>query len=648
MICLSIGIQGVDRVKEALFKAQMAEVRLDLTHLDKEETLTLFRSKKSLIATCRMYHLSPQESKERLLWAIQGSEIRRAGAKRYIDLDYDSPEEYRHELISFAKKAGFQVILSYHNFTSTDSFERLLEIYEIAKQRGADLVKIVTTVTSIEESARVIKLYQKVPPATLLAFALNKEGRFTRILSAFLGAPFIYCSLEEGAKTADGQYSMAEAKKILSAKGYPEIASRKGYVESVVAPASKSQTQRAILAAAWAKGESRLHHYTPCADSEAALALVQSLGVKVQMENRKGSDSTLLVKSTGIDKLAQSLPKNVVMDVGESGLLCRLMIPLSGLLMAKSDHIDSVTITGKGSLLKRKLFSDNRALNDMGLRVETNEGKLPAIIHGKMEGAHIKTSGKDGSQLLSGMLMSLPLCPKSTHIELAESTSIPYIDLTIKTLQEFGLTISHINFERFELAGNQTYKSNNSFSIDGDWSGASLLLVAGAICWGIVVNNLTINSQQSDEKILEILTSCGAGVEVEGSKIVISKPTKPLLPFEADATHFPDLFPSLVVLALNCNGTSRIKGIHRLVNKESNRAESLFCEFTKLGAKIGVENDSFVVEGGELHGGFCSSYNDHRIAMALITASLNIKEEVTVDNLRCISKSFPNFINNFY
>ncbi len=118
-------------------------------------------------------------------------------------------------------------------------------------------------------------------------------------------------------------------------------------------------------------------------------------------------------------------------------------------------------------------------------------------------------------------------------------------------------------------------------------------------------------------------------------------------PFEFDATNAPDLFPTLVVLALNCNGESRIKGVNRLSNKESNRAESLYSEFTKLGGSIEIEGDWMIIRGSELHGGLCSSHNDHRVAMAVITAALKIKEKIYLDDLDCISKSFPDFLKNF-
>ena len=657
MICLSIGVTGADRVKEALSKAQMAEIRLDLSNLTQTETISLFGSPKNLIATCRPYTLPLLECRERLLWAIEGSCKVTGVGKRYIDLDYNLPELYLKELIEAAKQAGFNIILSYHNLESTEGFDQLCDIYATALQRGAQMVKIVTTVKNIEECTTLMKLYKKFPPSTLLAFALNREGRFTRLLSKMVGAPFMYCSLKEEDKTATGQYSITQAKKLLSPRGYPLLASKKSVVELAMAPASKSHAQRDILSAAFAKGESRLTGYTPCADSEAALSLIASMGVKVSRV-----DHTLQIESPGFDEWAKGLSKNVTLDVGESGLLCRLMIPLAGQLIAKNGNIDSITITGKGSLKKRKLFSNQKALNEMGLRVESSDGKLPVVVRGAMVGAHVHSSGKDGSQLLSGMLMALPLCPKSSFIEHSEPTSIPYIDLTIKTLHKFGITIQHEDYQKFRIPGQQRYQPKSHLHIEGDWSSASLLLVAGAISKGITVTNLPINSSQADEKILDILRQCGVSIDVvhtsdcnqrepiemsTEAKIVIHKPTEPLRPFETDATHFPDLFPALVVLAMNCQGTSRIKGVHRLANKESHRAESLFSEFTKLGANMEIENDTMVIQGGELHGGFCLSHNDHRIAMALVTASLTIQGNVYVINLGCISKSFPDFINNF-
>lgn len=681
MICLSIGTPGLNKVTEALSKSQLAEIRLDLTNLNREETVSLFRTKKDLIATCRTYELSLEESEKRLMWAILGTRTKKGAGIRYLDLDFDSPEDYRTDLIAAARKVGFKIILSYHNFNNTESSERLMEVYESCIKRGADLVKIVTNSKTIQECSRVLQLYSKTRKNTLVAFSIGEEGRFTRLVAHFLGSPFIYCTLDEENPTAPGQLYITDAEKLISKKYYPNQVSKKKLVSKTMAPASKSHAQRAILCAAWAKGKSTLYGYTPCADSDAAISVIKKLGVKVKLEKSRLPKYKIEIKSPGIEELVIKLGKEtkfgkplkkLELNVDESGLLCRLMIPAAG-HFTQEKGIEKIIIKGEGGLNKRELFPSDKPLQEIGINVETIEGKLPAKITGALKGASLELSGKGGSQLLSGMLMALPLCEKSSRIELSEPTSIPYIDLTIKTIREFGVNVENIDYREFKIPGKQKYKPKTFVPIDGDWSGASMLMVAGAISNGITITNLSLNSKQADEKVVEILQSCGVELTITeypkylvmcgdvpcvfkqennkeiilGSSIEILKPKHPLLPFEFDATNTPDLFPTLVVLALNCEGTSKIKGIQRLSNKESNRAESLLCEFTKLGASIDIDGDWMVVQGGTLHGGLCSSHNDHRIAMALITAALNIKENVYVDDLDCISKSFPDFVKNF-
>lgn len=681
MICLSIGTPGLSKVTEALSKSQLAEIRLDLTNLNREETVTIFKTKKDLIATCRTYELSLEESEKRLMWAILGTRVKKGTGNRYIDLDFDSPEDYRTDLIWAARRVGFKIILSYHNFNETESLERLLEIYESCIKRGADIVKIVTNAKTIQECSRVLQLYSKTRKNTLVAFSIGDKGRFTRLVAHFLGSPFIYCTLNQDKATAPGQLNLTEAEKLISKKYYPNQVSKKQLVSKTMAPASKSHAQRAILAATWAKGKSTLYGYTPCSDSEAAISVIKKLGIKVKIEKSRLPKYKIEIKSPGIEELAIKLGKetkfgkpikNIDLNVGESGLLCRLMIPAAGHL-PKPNGLKSVTIKGKGSLNSRELFASNKPLQEIGIDVKTNQGMLPAKITGSLKSASLELSGKGGSQLLSGMLMALPLCDKTSRIELSEPTSIPYIDLTIKAIRDFGIIVENSDYREFKIPGKQKYKANNFIPIDGDWSGASMLMVGGAITNGITITNLSLNSKQADEKIIEVLEGCGVEVSITeypkylvmcgdipcvfkeennkeiilGSSIEIVKPKHPLLPFELDATNHPDLFPSLVVLALNCNGVSKIKGVQRLSNKESNRAESLLCEFTKLGATIEIDGDWMVVKGGKLHGGLCSSHNDHRIAMAIMTAALNIKEQVYVDNLDCISKSFPDFVKNF-
>ena len=683
MICLSIREKSLADILEALSKVQMAEIRLDLSPLNRAETVSVFHSKKDLIATCRITdEMSADECKKRLQWTFLASRTKKSVGKRYIDLEYDSPAEYREELIIAARRRGYKIILSYHNFKGTDSFERIAEIYAKCKEQGADIVKIVTTAQSIQDCTRLLKLYTEYPGEPIVAFGMGKMARFTRILSLHLGAPFGYAALEEGKESADGQYAYAEMEKIISKKNYPHSINKKSLIDSIIAPASKSHSQRAILAAAWAKGKTNLYGYTPCADSEAAIELIKFLGVKVKIEKCKHLKTKVEITSPGIEDISKSLSKvdlftraikTVELSVGESGLLSRLLIPTAGQLVGKSKGVDEIKIVGKGSLNNRVLFSSTDPFSEIGMEVISHDGKLPAIIKGPIKDGNIKLSGSGGSQLISGLLMSLPLCEKNSTIEISEPSSTPYIDLTIQTIKDFGISITNHDFYEFKIPGRQRYKPKPFYPLEGDWSGASMLFVAGAITKGVTITNLPIDSKQADEKIIDVLRGCGVEINITeypkylvmcgdvpcafkedntkevilGSKIELLKPKNSLQPFEFDATNSPDLFPTLVVLALKCNGVSRIKGVNRLSNKESNRAESLYTEFTKLGASIEIDGDWMIIRGGELHGGLCSSHNDHRVAMAVITAALTIKEKVYLDNLDCISKSFPDFLKNF-
>ncbi len=666
MICLSIGTPGLDKVNDALSKANFAEIRLDLTNLNRAETVSLFRSRKGLMATCRHENLTIEECRERLNWAILGTRVKKNRALRYIDIEFDAPQEYREELHKAAVRAGFKIVYSYHNYTGTDSYERMLEIYEESIANGADIVKIVAASKTIQECSSILKLYKVAERGRLVAFAIGEEGRFTRLLSHFLGSPLIYCSLDEESATAEGQLNIAEAEKLISKKYYPHQVSKKEIVKKVVAPASKSHAQRAILSAAWAKGKTVLYGYTPCDDSQAAIKVIKRLGAKVKIEKCRVPRYKVTITSPGIEKLSAS-----TLNVGESGLLSRLMAPATGHILANGAK--RVTIKGEGSLNRRELFPDEELFKSIGLSIKSNENRLPATFRGAIKAANLELSGKGGSQLLSGLLMSLPMCDKASKIILTEPTSIPYIDLTMKAIKEFDIDVEHSDYREFKIPGKQRYRARPFVPIEGDWSGASMLLVAGAITDGISVTNLPLSSRQADELIIDLLRGCGIEVivteypkylvmcgdlpcifkEDEDSEIILGshievKPGKhPLLPFEFDATNAPDLFPSLAVLAFNCNGTSKIKGIERLSNKESNRAESIYTEFTKLGASIEIDGDWMIIEGGKLHGGYCSAHNDHRIAMAIVTAALNIDENVYLDDIKCVAKSFPDFLKNF-
>ena len=170
------------------------------------------------------------------------------------------------------------------------------------------------------------------------------------------------------------------------------------------------------------------------------------------------------------------------------------------------------------------------------------------------------------------------------------------------------------------------------------------MLFRSAIWGDLTIRGLNPGSVQGDKKILEALSSCGANVcEKEGSYHIVRKP--PLKPFQIDATHCPDLFPPLAVLASYCTGTSSIKGVHRLIHKESNRAWAIQKELTHMGVPVSLEADCMRIKGKQPTGGTFHAHNDHRMAMAGAILALGAQSPVTITGSEAVGKSYPAFFN---
>jgi 3-phosphoshikimate 1-carboxyvinyltransferase len=196
---------------------------------------------------------------------------------------------------------------------------------------------------------------------------------------------------------------------------------------------------------------------------------------------------------------------------------------------------------------------------------------------------------------------------------------------------------------QFFIKGNQLYKPC-AYTVEGDWSGAAFMLVAGAIGGSITVKGLCEQSCQGDRAILNVLEEAGAQIDVNENSISVHQ--RNLKAFQFDATECPDLFPPLVALAANCEGKSTIYGAQRLIHKESNRALALVSEFAKLGTEIELHKDKIDVKGAQLKRAVISSHNDHRIAMACAVAALKGDGEVAIDCPSCVFKSYPTFFED--
>lgn len=662
-----------------------------------------------------------QEVESKLITAIH------AGAA-FVDLEIEAPPMMSKRLRRETRENGTVFVRSYHDYEGTDSIEALKALTEKCFAIGADIAKIVTMAapcTGDNQSPdvdRVLSLYDHFDPAKLIAFAMGDAGKTSRIQCLAKGSPFTYASLNEADAAAPGQMTTREMRDIVygncvnvNAAGTAADRLSAGHLNAdrlqtaeatveatandtseetgassdidngpgaaeIQMPSSKSFAQRAIIAAALAEGTTTLNGYSPCGDNESAISVARALGAEVTVglaykEGKVVKDSsTLTIKGRGAAALE---PETI--NAGESGLLARLMIPLMAVL-----GDGNAIVLGDGTLTRRPLKGARAIMGAFGVRLETISGTgqesfsevhVPLTISGKLEGGKVTVSGSGGSQLISGLLMALPLLQEDTVIRLTEPKSIPYLFITMDVLKAFGVKIwcdmeggpefaesqdwNDCTEIVLHIKGGQSYKATD-MDIEGDWSSAANFLVAGAIFGKVNVSGLDTKSLQADLSIMDILMEAGASLSQMGDddpRGVIHVQKAPLNALDVDANNCPDLFPVAAVLAAFCQGTSRIAGVGRLANKESDRGKAILSMLVQLGVKARISGDKMIIEGHSLaqrcltghllKGGNYTSSHDHRMVMALKVAELGADGPIVIDDIECVSKSFPTFMELF-
>ena len=705
MICTTIQNKTAEQILEALDMCEMAEIRLDRCDLSAREMEAVFSSDVPLVATCRISEIAaadpslqelPEQSRE--VKAMQIAERRliraiEAGA-RYVDVEIEASKPMAKRVRSAAHENGTVFIRSYHDFEATDSLEALKAVVEKCLYHGADMVKVVTMAHAPEDVERVMALYAwcreeaaahggksrkderhagELAGGGLIAFCMGEAGKESRLRALKEGAPFTYAALSSEDAAAPGQWPADEMKKAV----YGNF--RFTDMESPLKmPVSKSFAQRAIIAAALAEGTSHLRGYTPCGDNEAALQVARALGAQVEQD---GAEITI----TGISASLGSLGTNVSADkdsdalesrtlhVGESGLLTRMMIPVMAQLCP-----GKVILTGEKTLLGRPLTGAKAILETFGAECRSIDGTdardlcIPLEVSGPLKAGRAEVSGKHGSQIISGLLMALPFADRNSSLIVHEPKSIPYTFITLEVLKKFGVKVGNDMLGGrdflesggdwslctemvFKIKGGQKYKAAD-IDLEADWSAAANFLVAGAIFGKLEIQGLDTTSLQADLSIMDVLMDAGASLsQMDGNNGDITVQRAPLTAFQVDASNCPDLFPVLSVLAAFCHGTSRLAGVSRLANKESDRAKAILEMLTRMGVKASIEADELVVEGQTLvqrlldgnllKGGSYTSHHDHRMVMALKVASLGADSPITIDDEACVAKSFPQFLD---
>ncbi len=709
MICTTIQNRTLEEIIGLLEgsepRIQMAEIRLDRCPLDIEEIESLFSSSDTpLVATCRVVddgNGTWEEAEEKLTAAVE------AGAA-FLDLEIEAPKEVGKRLRRACTEYGTTMIRSSHFFAGTPSDDVLRNTVEKCRKFGGEIVKIAAMAKSGEDVARVLGLYSQEQTtqrqAELIAFSMGETGRASRLECLRLGSPFTYAALNDNEAAAPGQWTYSE----MIAAVYGER--RPLHCDTALnMPASKSFAQRAIIAAALADGESRLEGYSPCGDNEAAIEVAKALGAEVRVETAgvrsdlsdsstdTATGTTLTIKGAGS---SVNMPDKL--NVGESGLLTRLMIPIVAAL-GKGQPIE---IDGIGTLPARPLKGASEIMAGFGTVLRpinpAPEVHVPLTVQGPLLPGKTSISGKGGSQLISGLLMALPLLPGDSTLHIHDPKSIPYMFITADVLRRFGIKISSemeggedfletqdwslCTGITFKIKGGQKY-SPAAFDIEGDWSAAANFLVAGALFGDVRLTGLDTTSLQADISIMDILMEAGASLSQiedepqdeesanvkdsndneaadaqeanapQGHRGLITAQKAPLRAFDTDLNNCPDLFPIVAILAAFCHGRSNIQGFKRLASKESDRGAAILNMLTQMGVEASAAGDilsitgesveSRLLNGHLLKGGEYTSSHDHRMAMALTVASWCADSPIQIDDTTCIAKSFPAFLDTY-
>ena len=709
MICTTIQNRTLEEIIGLLEgsepRIQMAEIRLDRCPLDIEEIESLFSSSDTpLVATCRVVddgNGTWEEAEEKLTAAVE------AGAA-FLDLEIEAPKEVGKRLRRACTEYGTTMIRSSHFFAGTPSDDVLRNTVEKCRKFGGEIVKIAAMAKSGEDVARVLGLYSQEQTtqrqAELIAFSMGETGRASRLECLRLGSPFTYAALNDNEAAAPGQWTYSE----MIAAVYGER--RPLHCDTALnMPASKSFAQRAIIAAALADGESRLEGYSPCGDNEAAIEVAKALGAEVRVETAgvrsdlsdsstdTATGTTLTIKGAGS---SVNMPDKL--NVGESGLLTRLMIPIVAAL-GKGQPIE---IDGIGTLPARPLKGASEIMAGFGTVLRplnpAPEVHVPLTVQGPLLSGKTSVSGKGGSQLISGLLMALPLLPGDSTLHIHDPKSIPYMFITADVLRRFGIRIgsemdggedfletqdwSLCTGITFKIKGGQKY-SPAAFDIEGDWSAAANFLVAGALFGDVRLTGLDTTSLQADISIMDILMEAGASLSQiedepqdeesanvkdsndneaadaqeanapQGHRGLITAQKAPLRAFDTDLNNCPDLFPIVAILAAFCHGRSNIQGFKRLASKESDRGAAILNMLTQMGVEASAAGDilsitgesveSRLLNGHLLKGGEYTSSHDHRMAMALTVASWCADSPIQIDDTSCIAKSFPAFLDAY-
>ncbi|APD88176.1 3-phosphoshikimate 1-carboxyvinyltransferase [Alteromonas sp. Mex14] len=403
-------------------------------------------------------------------------------------------------------------------------------------------------------------------------------------------------------------------------------------------PGSKSLSNRALLLAALAEGETELTNLLDSEDIEHMLNALTKLGVSYRLSDDK---TQCVVQGNGG---AFDVAEPLELFLGNAGTAMR---PLCAALAAS--NVDTV-LTGEPRMEERPIGDLVDALREANADVTylKNDGYPPLQIKGKtLNGGEMSVDGSVSSQFLTALLMAAPLFSGDVTIRIkGELVSKPYIDITLDTMAKFGVTVKNDNYQTFTVSGSAKYVSPGKFMVEGDASSASYFLAAGAIKGGTVrVTGIGQNSIQGDIRFADVLEAMGAKVVWNDEYVEITG--APLKGVDMDMNHIPDAAMTIATTALFAEGPTTMTNIYNWRVKETDRLAAMATELQKLGAKVEEGHDYIKVwPTDSLKHAEIDTYNDHRIAMCFSLVALS-DTPVTINDPGCTRKTFPDYFTRF-
>lgn len=420
-------------------------------------------------------------------------------------------------------------------------------------------------------------------------------------------------------------------------------------------PGSKSISNRILLLAALAKGDTQIKELLASDDTFVMLNALTQLGVNWQQEE---STQNYTVQGT-----AGKFPQHHAdLFMGNAGTAIRPLV--AALAVLGGDY----TMHGVARMHERPIGDLVEALNEIGAQITyTGEQGFPPLYirTGRIHGQKIRVNGSVSSQFLTALLMAAPLIAKAQKMDveielIGELISKPYIDITLNLMQRFGVQVSRDGWQKFTIQAEQEYISPGIIYVEGDASSASYFLAAGAIAGGPVrVEGVGQHSIQGDIRFAQALEAMGATItygdnwiEAESNSNSNSVSHNQLKAIDMDFNHIPDAAMTIAIAALYADGQTTLRNIASWRVKETDRITAMATELRKLGALVEEGQDYLKITPPEnLLPANIDTYDDHRMAMCFALASLDSAQRrgahIRINDPQCVAKTFPAFFETF-